>query len=506
MTGTKRIIKPPCGDGRDIVTRRRKLVAAVCAALASSSESAMAQDTGERGKDNRLLEEVLVTATKRQANLMELPESIQALAESQLELAGVYAMDDYVRYIPSLSYVSLAPGEAKITFRGVAANVFTLISEPTAALYLNDQSLTMNALPNVRIVDVERIEALSGPQGTLYGASAQSGVLRIVTNKPDHEGFDASFDVMYRTGAESAASYDLHGMINVPLSDDFAVRIVGFSAEEDGYIDNVFGVTPRFGLFDNAGAEENNYNKNEYRGGRMAASWLINDRWSMDASIIHQDTRAEGYSVQDPTLDQPFAVVRFLPNREFDDSKWTQYAVTFEGDLGFADFVSATSYFTRDWTYSEDTSTGYVAYFGTFCYSSYYYDWSQYSRYCFQPADLGNYYNDPIGYRQQVQKDTKFSQEFRLVSQGPVFDWLAGLFYETHDEHWDFDTLVQGYDESKSVANYFAGNMIARGNPVPSRLPDDVWWFSTQSTDRSQFAAFGEITWHLTDSWDVTLG
>ena len=100
-------------------------------------------------------------------------------------------MDDYVRFIPSLNIVQANPGTAKVVFRGIADAQSTFIAEPSAAVYLDEQSLVLNGQPNPRMVDIERVEALSGPQGTLYGASAQSGVLRIITNKPDPTAFDA---------------------------------------------------------------------------------------------------------------------------------------------------------------------------------------------------------------------------------------------------------------------------------------------------------------------------
>lgn len=487
-----------------ILSRRKSLPLAISAVLAAPAGAVMAQEQEAAGE--RILEEVLVTATKRTENLMDIPQSIQAISEMQIKQAGLYSLDDYARFIPSMSYVSLNPGQAKIIFRGIADDAFTFIAEPSAALYLDEQSLTLNALPDVRIVDIERIEALSGPQGTLYGASAQAGTLRIITNKPDPTAFDANVDAMLKTGSDSDISYDLSGMVNIPFSDKFAIRLVGFTAEEGGFIDNVNGNTPRFGLFNNAGMEEKNFNNVEYSGGRVAARWFIDDDWTMDVGVIYQKTKANGKPERDPTLAQDLSVVRFLPNRIFNDSDWTQYALTFEGDLGFADFISASSYFTRDWTYSQDTSVGYTSYFGTFCYTGYYYNWAQYTRYCFQPAGVGNYYNDPIGYRQNIQKNTKFSQEFRLLAQGELLDWVAGLFYEKSDEQWDFDVVAQGYNESQSMANYLAGNLVWRGNPIPSRLPDDTWWFSADRTHWEQWAVFGEVTWHINDQWNAIFG
>ena len=180
------------------------------------------------------------------------------------------------------------PGTAKIIFRGIADDAATFIAEPSAALYLDEQSLTMNGTPDPRMVDIERVEALSGPQGTLYGASSQSGTLRIVTNKPDPTAFDANIDVMLRTGSDSDMSYDVSAMANFPIGDSFAIRLVGFTAEDGGFIDNVFGTTPRFELFDNAGKEESNFNDVRHSGGRLAAKWFLNDDWSITAlSLIH---------------------------------------------------------------------------------------------------------------------------------------------------------------------------------------------------------------------------
>ncbi len=479
-----------------------QVISAVMAAIPAGTVVAQVDDSGHE----RVLEEVLVTATKRTENLMDIPQSIQAISEAELKTAGLYNLDDYVRFIPSMSYVSLSPGMGKIIFRGIADDAFTFIAEPSAALYLDEQSLTLNGLPDVRMVDIERIEALSGPQGTLYGASAQAGTLRVITNKPDPTTFDANVDVMLRTGSHSDMSHDLSGMVNIPFGDRFAIRLVGFTAEEAGFIDVVNGDTPRFGLLNNAGAERKNFNDTRYTGGRVAARWFISDDWSMTAGVVYQDTRADGKPERDQTLAKDLSVVRFLPERIFSDSDWTQYALTVEGDLGFADFVSATSYFTRDWSYSADKSVGYIAYFGTFCYSGDYYDWAQYTRYCFQPAGVGNYYHDPIGYWQNVQKNTKFSQEFRLSAQGGRLSWVAGLFYEQSDEQWDYDVFVQGYDQSQSMANYLAGNLAWRGNPVPSRLPGDSYFSSHDRTDFEQTAVFGEVTWHVNDRWDVIMG
>ena len=398
------------------------------------------------------------------------------------------------------------PGTAMVVFRGVADSQSTFIAEPSAAVYLDEQSLVLNAQPNPRMVDIERVEALSGPQGTLYGASSQSGVLRIVTNKPDASAFDAYIDASLSSTKSGDMSYDVSGMVNIPLSESWALRLVGFSAKDGGFIDNVLGTTPRFELFENDGAEEKNFNDVKYTGGRILANWFINDDWTMLAGINYQKTNANGRSEHDPAYAGDLKVVRFNPQYEYDKQDWTQYSLTFEGDLGFADFVSATSYFTRDWTYTQDTSVGYASYFGTFCYNPYN---VAYSRYCFQPASLidtdygGAYYNDPIGYLQNVQKNKKISQEFRLFHQGEVIDWVAGFFYEDSKEEWEFTTFTDNYNESVSMDNYLSGRL---GDPIPTQLPGDAWWLSADSTRWKQWAVFGEVVWHISDRWDLTGG
>ncbi len=490
------------------VARPTPLALAISSVLTAPMGAVMAQAPSADNAE-LMLEEVTVTARKRTESLQMVPESIQAISSNTIEKAGLRDMDDYVRIIPSLNVVQANPGTAMVVFRGIADSQSTFIAEPSAAVYLDEQSLVLNGQPNPRMVDIEQVEALSGPQGTLYGASAQAGVLRIITHKPDPAAFDANFAIDLSDTKSGDISYDLSAMVNIPVGESFAVRLVGFTAKEGGFIDVVEGTTPRFGLYTNEDVVEKNFNDVDYTGGRIAGKWFINEDWTATAGIIYQKTDADGRSEHDPAYAGDLNVVRFRPAFEYDRQDWTQYALTIEGDLGFADFISATSYFTRDWEYTQDTSVGYASYFGTFCYNPY---WSTYSRYCFQSADFagtyykGAYYNDPIGHLINTQENTKFSQEFRLLHQGDTIDWVAGFFYEKIDEDWVFDTFTDGYDQSLSMQNYLNGNLVDRGNPIPSVLPGNAWWRSYDSTKWKQWAVFGEMTWHITERLDATVG
>ena len=186
------------------------------------------------------LEAVIVTARKREETLLDIPQEIQAISEQQLERANLSSVEDFSRFVPSLSYVTTAPGRGSIYFRGVADDSSSFIADASAAVYLDEQPLTQSALqPEIRLVDIERIEALPGPQGTLYGSSSQSGTLRYITNKPDATAFyaDASFDG--HTVDDGDEGYEVSGVLNMPLGEKVAIRVVGFSARDAGFIDNV---------------------------------------------------------------------------------------------------------------------------------------------------------------------------------------------------------------------------------------------------------------------------
>ena len=156
------------------------------------------------------LEEIVVTATKKSESLQDIAGSVQAITEDTLKKANIIGMEDYAKLIPSMSYVNYTPGTGKVYFRGIADDNGTFISEESSALYLNEQPITQAGMAaDVRMVDVNRIEALAGPQGTLYGSSAQSGAIRIITNKPDTSEFSAVGDITLKMMDEGESSYDV---------------------------------------------------------------------------------------------------------------------------------------------------------------------------------------------------------------------------------------------------------------------------------------------------------
>jgi iron complex outermembrane receptor protein len=461
-----------------------KLSLAISLALGTHVPVVHAQDA---------LDEITVTARKRTENLQDIPASIQALSNETIARAGLQTMEDFARKIPSLSYVARGPGANKIVFRGVTGAGTAFFTDSSAAVYLDEQPLTQPSLtPEPRLIDIARIEALSGPQGTLYGGSAQSGTLRIVTNKPDTSKFESNFSANVRTGSTSDESYEVSGVLNLPLSEDkFAVRLVGFSAKDGGFIDNVLGDSPG-GTFDNSSvAGENVAGEAEYLGGRVSAMWHMNEKWSATASVVYQDLSSTGNTEHSPDSVGDLQQIRFVD--EFRDDTWTQYGLTIEGDLGFAQLVSSSSYFTRDILYQLD-NTEYAAYLKDFYANGP------------QPPDP-NYYvayalgPDPRGLGWlNPQETTRFSQEIRLSNEGEKLAWLAGLYYERFDDHWDFQSRVEDYESTNSFAYWYAYYGAVPGTS------NNAFWNSNNHTKTEQIAAFGELTYTLSDDWAFTVG
>jgi outer membrane receptor protein involved in Fe transport len=508
------------------ITYKTTIGAAVAAAVGAGPALAQEESIG--------IEEITVTATKRgEISIMDLAGSIQAFDTEAIRNQGLTDMESYTKLTPALTYFGNTTGQGKVFIRGIADAPDTFIVSQSSAVYLDEQPITQGAAVDVRLVDIERVEILSGPQGTLFGSSSQSGTLRIVTNKPDPTNFEAFADATVKGMSEGDNSFDISGMVNIPLADDkFAIRLVGFSATEGGFIDNVEGLTANCetrgkctaadpgnfgGIIEqtNAEAVKDDWNETTITGGRASAKWFISDAWSATVGIATQSVDADAENTFDPTVGD-LELISFGADSFEDD--WTQYALTIEGNLtDKLSFTSATAYFERDSNYTQDT-TEYAAYFGRWCY----YWTATYNIYCFQPAGAYYWYNDPVGYLTNDQENTNFTQEFRLSYAGDRVSWVAGAFYEDRHEEWDFDTFVTnqgGYANSQAFDNwvrphsYFTrptGTVgvyyyIPDGWGVPA-APTDSWWFSADDTDWETLAVFGEASFDISDRWSITAG
>jgi outer membrane receptor protein involved in Fe transport len=430
------------------------------------------------------LDTVIVTARKREETLLDIPQEIQAISQEQLQKANLNSVEDFSRFVPSLSYTATTPGRGSIYFRGVADDSSSFIADASAAIYLDEQPLTQSSLqPEIRLIDIERIEALPGPQGTLYGSSSQSGTLRYITNKPDVTGFETDVALDAYTVDHGDEGYELSGVVNVPLGENVAIRVVGFTARDAGYIDNVLG-TSLGGGFDNSDVVDEDVNDAEYAGGRAALRWTPNEAWTVDAGVVYQQVDANTYSEDNVDRSgREYAVVRFVDESRSDE--WTQLALTLQGDLGWGQLTSATSYFTRDIAYFQD-NTDYTFYL------SYSADPS-FPVYDFGPDPVG------LGWSDRDYAD-RFAQEFRLQGATEKTTWLAGLFYENMENGFDFFSRLEDYEDTPGFAYWNAYYGVEPGTT------DNAFYHAKNDQTTEQIAVFGEVGYSPNEKWTFTGG
>ncbi|MFV1998183.1 MAG: TonB-dependent receptor [Acidiferrobacterales bacterium] len=539
------------------------IAAAISAAIAPPT-AALAQD----GDNVPQLEEIIVTATKVDANVQAIPSSVQAIPESMLKEIGAQITADYTRFMPAVNWINFNNGGSNtVVFRGIATTTTGYTGTQSSSVYLDEIPITATdgSQPDIRMLDVARVEALSGPQGTLFGAAAQAGTLRIITNKPDTSRFEASVEATLRTGETSDPSYQVTGVFNIPLIQDvFAVRLAIQSATDGGFIDNVPGHTPDtfygvhrddadwgvyrqgWGTYRNDNVVEDNWNSADSILYRISARWDINENWSATLAYHSGDTDSQGNNAYNPYVGD-LQTIGFVKNTS--KSEWDVTALTIEADLGFAQFVSATSFYENQRTYQIDNTLYYKYYnLASYCEDAgefipgYYWYWENtttgraiYSPvYCVTPVGGDPVFGptqipDMAGVGEGPNWQERFTQEIRLSYQGEKFDWLAGLYYEESNDSWNsvwMKDAFRPYNESMSYAFISdcanggeTGGWQCNSNPwgvmgTPDRSEEilaalqdaDHYWDSRDDTDWKTKAIFGEFTWHITDQWNATVG
>ena len=477
--------------------RKLPLAAAVALAFTAPAWAQSADAQAAKEKEARTLDAITVTAQKRVENLQEVPISIQVLGNAQLEQQNVAAFGDYAKLIPSLSFgtsgggVFSGPGFVQLYMRGVASgnDANHSGSQPSAAMYLDEQPITtITGALDIHMYDIERVEALAGPQGTLYGANSQSGTVRIITRKPDPSGYSAGFAIEGSKIEDGGIGHVLEGFVNLPINDKAAVRLVGWQKHDAGYVDNLRGTRtyPTSGIVDdNNDLAENNYNTADTVGMRAALRFDINDRWTITPHVIAQKQKAYGSAGIDPLIGSAeagydastgsMAVKHFRP--ESSDDRWWQAAMTVEGKIGNFDLTYVFSHLKRDVDSEADYADYGFWYDSLAGYGAYFYD------------DNGDLIN-PSQYIQASDGYKRTSHELRISSpQENRFRMVAGLFWQqqSHDifQRYRVDDL-----SSDIEVNGWA---------------DTIWLTAQQRKDRDK-AVFGELSYDLTDRLTLTGG
>ena len=465
---------------------------------------AMAQEADDSGR----IDTIVVTATKRAVNIQDVGQSITAFSTADIERRGIINISNVAAALPSITLTSTDPTINELVYRGISAGTGDWRLDSQVAVYLDDQPMTASTTQlDPRMVDIERVESLPGPQGTLFGSSSQTGTLRIITNKPNFDGYSGQANAELKVTKGGEMSYDFSGHINIPLVDDIlALRVVAFKAKDGGYIDNVFSTTPHgFGAVpDNAAFVEENYNDYDVKGGRVSALWNINEDWSANATFMLQEALATGSWKTNTYLgDYNFASF----NDEYRDDKWWTAALTLKGDLGFAELSNSFSYANREQSYSFD-NTNYEASHTAYGKSNSYY---------YYPGGEFNYYdlfdtNYNGGLSNDFQSAKRYSNEFRLTSTGNSrLEWMVGAFYENINDGWHDIVTVPNLTSTRSFgyAQLKACELNAAGYnyvPCPLQAQGNNWFENDFAREISQIAAFTEVGYELTDKLHITGG
>jgi len=428
--------------------------------------------------EDLVLEEVTVTAQKRTENLQDVPVSIQVLGNEQLENLQVKGFDDYIVFMPTVSYTSAGPGYGQVYMRGISSGGDGVHSGsmPSVGVYLDEQPVTtINQILDVHIYDIARIETLSGPQGTLYGQGSQSGTIRIITNKPVIGERMGSYDVFSNITKSGDPGFGLEGFINIPINDRMAVRLVAWYEKEGGYIDNVPGELT-YGAsgitVNNAATVEKNYNSASTAGLRALLKIDLNENWTLTPGIMYQTSDVDGRWAHNPEYVGDLQLRTFYP--EWNDSDWYQASLTLEGSIGNLDLVYAGAYLDRDVESSYDY-TGYAEYLEDL--------YGYYGYYCLYYDPLGDC-ADPSQYVAGDENFNRYSHELRLQSSPDQrFRWVAGLFYQRQEHYFDLQWVVPDMNPADSVVQ----------NGVTT-------WQTNQKRVDKDGAIFGEVYFDVTEA------
>ena len=501
------------------------------------------------------IEEVVVTARKKSESLQDVPLSVSALQEETLEERGINVFEDYLMQLPGVTSGGSGPGQSTIYIRGLASTTPNLTTAgvaglaPNVSFYLDEQPLAQPGRNlDVYAADIARIEVLSGPQGTLFGASSQAGVVRMITNKPKPGVTESNVEIETRFMPEGDTGTKLEVMTNVPISDKTTWRFVGYRDRRGGYIDQVAGKIDVSGsarfrtggtVRDNglpvassragfqAGAdlsnvrllkanaiEEENANSVTYEGFRSTIGQEIGDNWNATLVYAQQSIESDGVFFADPHLDD-LEIQRYSDDTISDD--YDNMSLTLEGSIGDLEFVYAGAYTDRE----TEQIVDYTDYLFVGQYLPYYVcDGSVTYPGAAGPAGTCQAPNLLVDSTTNTEVE---SHEIRV--NAPINDKMsitAGAFLsDTELTELNFFTYegsqynlgwngvpgwAPNYPHTNPPSTTTGGNVGAGWYSVPGPFsPPVIFWNDIRRTDE-QKGVFGEVSYDLSDTAELTLG
>lgn len=529
-------------------------VGALAVAIAATSP-ALAQDK-PAGAQESGIEEIIVTATKRTENLQNVAVSVSAINEKSLQRLHISTFKDYLAQLPTVTAGGSGPGQNTIYIRGLASTTPNLTTagvsglSPNVSLYLDDQPISQPGRNlDVYAADLQRIEVLAGPQGTLFGASSQAGVVRLITNKPDLSGFSAKASGGVSFTKSGDASYKGEFMLNVPVTDNFGLRAVVYLDHQGGYIDNVHGTrsmrdsarfrpegTMRYNgvpvgsaragfqsdpvslayidnnvtflAADNSPLVEKNFNDSQYSGVRLSALWEFAPDWKATVEHTRQGIHSDGVFFEDPQLGD-LQVQRFSPDKVRDDFSNTSW--TLEGRLAALDLLYTGAYTDR----KTHQNVGYSDYLYVGQYIPYYMCDTAVA----YPGQVASPPANPTCYAPNLSvksetHTTVFTQEFRVnTPEKERIRATAGAFYsklilKERNDYYYASEMVRGsdgvttgfspiYPFTNTAVTGTVGNAYPGYYSDPGPFPPNVGFRNDVRRADQQFGIYGEVSFDV---------
>jgi len=466
------------------------LCAALTTALAQAQESTTPPPTtaADPPAQATTLDVLMVTATKRSESLQNVAVAVSALGYDDIEQRGLTGMADYLTKLPSVTMQDRGPGRNQVVIRGIASEA-SGTADNTVGIYIGEMPLSAglafgaNGYPDLKLYDVNRVEVLRGPQGTLYGSGSMGGTIKVVPNDPVTGVYEATANIGYSRTAHGGGNHDLGAAFNLPFGEHAALRMSAYRYQQSGFIDNQHpGITFREPLEALGGAaladlgvpdpgiaprSDTDVNQTTTQGARIAGTIELGERVVATASYLHQKSVADGLPEVDAIAGHPYTQQRFTEERLEDRFDMANLVVTYAGDR--FDFTSSTGYMSRDLMQSRELSKAFVS----------------------APLLLV----DPNTTR-------NLAQELRISSNddGRV-QWLAGAFYQKLKGTGRQNLRWLGNEPALTA---FMDTVIF-GAPVGLTLDSPLYVRDDRSTEQ-QTAAFGQISFNLTDTLLAKVG
>jgi outer membrane receptor protein involved in Fe transport len=458
---------------------KQRLACAIAAILGQSGVHAQGSATSLGTDSATEIPEIIVTAQRREESTQNVPITIQALTGETLSQLNVQTFDDFMKFLPNISASGTGPGQSSIYMRGLSTGQTVVQgsggqgSFPNVAVYLDEQAVQLPGRNlDIYSADLERIEVLEGPQGTLFGAGAQAGVIRYITNKPKLDSTEANVDAGYAVTAHGDPSSNATGVLNLPIiPGTLAVRGVIYNDSRGGYIDNIPGtfvrssadkgivnyfggaVPPNSGPISNASLVGNAINPLQYQGLRVSGLWNVNDDWNVLLSQSYQSMDAQGVFWDEAYdgLGQPLPRHSVqLYNPSYDKDKFDDTQLTINGHIGQLKMIYTGAYLDRNVDQQQDYTN-----YSRGHYADYYQ--CAYPGYPFKggapTTNSAGYCWSPSAYWLDRQNSTHESHELRVITPD---EWrlraIAGIFWEDYKIHENTDWFYRSNPNFQDIA------------------------------------------------------